>query len=179
MRVALLPVAAHVREMVAAELVDEGSANNHMSSVIEVGVLDDKIAATCLAIGPLLRGNSVPLHGQARVMAEHPTSSGGRPLCCQCASCRCGCHHHVPCARAPPVMGGRAGACGASWIAVMTPEECLERDRRDKKNRKERECRVRMKPGKLAQKEEELARAAAAAAAVWPYTKAGVSAAGA
>ena len=36
MRVALLPVAdqAHVREMVAAELVDEGSVSNHMPTVM-------------------------------------------------------------------------------------------------------------------------------------------------
>ena len=52
-RVAQLPVAAHVREMVAAEAVGEGSVNNRMPTVIEVGVLDDKIAATCLAIGLL------------------------------------------------------------------------------------------------------------------------------
>ena len=33
-RVAQLPVAAHVREMVAAELVDEGSVSNHMPTVM-------------------------------------------------------------------------------------------------------------------------------------------------
>ena len=40
-RVAQLPVAAHVREVVAAELVDEGNINHHMPTIIEVGVLDD------------------------------------------------------------------------------------------------------------------------------------------
>ena len=64
--------------MVAAELVDEGSANNHMSSVIEVGVLDDKIAATCLAIGLLHRRKIVPLCGQAQGMADQICSSASK-----------------------------------------------------------------------------------------------------
>ena len=56
--------------MVAAELVDEGSVNNHMPTVIEIGVLDDKINTTCLSIGLLHRRNVVSLCGQARVMAD-------------------------------------------------------------------------------------------------------------
>ena len=63
--VAELPVAAHVREMVAVELVDEGSVNNHIPAVTEVGVLDGNIAATNLAARLLRRGNIAALRGQA------------------------------------------------------------------------------------------------------------------
>ena len=40
--VAKLTVAAHVHEVIAAELVCGDSVNNRMPTVIEVGVLDDK-----------------------------------------------------------------------------------------------------------------------------------------
>ena len=64
--------------MVAAELVDEGSVSYRMPTVIEVGVLDDKIAATCLTLGLLHRRNIVPLCGQARVMADQICSSASK-----------------------------------------------------------------------------------------------------
>ena len=47
-RVAQLPVAAHVCEVVAAELVGASNANDHMPISTDVGVLDEKIAATGL-----------------------------------------------------------------------------------------------------------------------------------
>jgi len=61
---------AHVREMVAADLMRDDSVNNQMPMVTEVGVLDDKITATCLAVGLLHRRNIVAHGGQARVMAD-------------------------------------------------------------------------------------------------------------
>ena len=57
-RVAQLTVAPHVREMVTAELVCVGTASNdRMPTVIELGVLDDKITSTCLALGLLHQRN--------------------------------------------------------------------------------------------------------------------------
>jgi hypothetical protein len=67
---AQLHIAAHIREVVAAELVDEGNVNVHLPTVVEVDVLDGKIAATCPAIGLLHGRDIVTLCGQACVMTD-------------------------------------------------------------------------------------------------------------
>ena len=64
--VAQLPVSAHVRKMVAAELVGEGNVCHHMP----VDVVDDKIAATGLTVGLVHRGYAVALCGQAQVVTD-------------------------------------------------------------------------------------------------------------
>ena len=69
---------AHVREMVAADLMRDDSVNNQMPMVTEVGVLDDKITATCLAVGLLHHRNIVAHGGQARIMADLPQRSQDR-----------------------------------------------------------------------------------------------------
>ena len=56
--------------MVAAELVHEGNVNDHMPIATEAVVLDDKIAATRLAVGLAHRGYVVVLRGQARVLTD-------------------------------------------------------------------------------------------------------------
>ena len=59
-----------MREVVAADLVDEDDVNDHMPTIIEVDVLDDKIAATSLAVRLAHRGKVVSLCGQAQVMTD-------------------------------------------------------------------------------------------------------------
>jgi hypothetical protein len=71
-RVTQLPVPAHVSEVVAAELADAGNDNDRVPSATEaqVGVLDDKIASTGLALGLSHRRYDVALCGQARVTTD-------------------------------------------------------------------------------------------------------------
>ena len=56
--------------MVAVELVDEDNVNDHMQTITTVDVLDDKIAATGLAVRLAHRGKVVSLCGQAQVMTD-------------------------------------------------------------------------------------------------------------
>ena len=76
--------------MVAAELVDAGNVNDRVPSATENGVLDDKLAATGLA---LRTDGVVALCGQARVMT-HLHQRQDRLVdiltCYPCASRRCG-----------------------------------------------------------------------------------------
>ena len=60
-----LPVAGDVPAVVATELVFSFNFHYHMPIATNVGILDEKIAATRLAVGLLHRGNVVPLGGQA------------------------------------------------------------------------------------------------------------------
>jgi hypothetical protein len=63
------PRSCHVCEVVAAELVGAGNVNDQMPTVTKVGVLDEQITATSLAVGFAQRQYVVALLGQARVMA--------------------------------------------------------------------------------------------------------------
>ena len=65
-----LPVAGDVPAVVATELVFSFNFHYHMPIATNVGILDEKIAATRLAVGLLHRGNVVPQGGQARCMAD-------------------------------------------------------------------------------------------------------------
>ena len=66
---AQLPVAAHVPEVVAAELLDAVNIYYHMPVATNVGILDE-VSATCLAVGHPHRGNVEALGGQARFIAD-------------------------------------------------------------------------------------------------------------
>jgi hypothetical protein len=68
--VAQLPVAAHVPEVVAAELVGAGNVDDQMPIGTNVGILDEEVSATHLAVGLPHRGNVVARCGQARFMAD-------------------------------------------------------------------------------------------------------------
>ena len=68
--VAQLPVAAHVPEVVAAELVGAGNVDDQMPVTTNVGILDEEVSATCLAVGLPHRRNVEALCGQARFIAD-------------------------------------------------------------------------------------------------------------
>jgi hypothetical protein len=68
--VAQLPVAAYVPEVVAAELVGAGNVDEQMPVATNVGILDEEVSATCLAVGLPHRRNVETLCGQARFIAD-------------------------------------------------------------------------------------------------------------
>ena len=93
-----LAVEAHVREVAAAEFVRTDNIKDGIPAATDVGVLDDKIIATGLAVALLHRWNVVATSGQASVVADAPAQSKWsrvRPFGCLCASCRCGCDHRA------------------------------------------------------------------------------------
>ena len=67
--VAQLPVAAHAREVFAAELVGAGNVYGQMPIVTNVGVLDEQVAAASLAVRLAHRRYVLAVRGRARVMA--------------------------------------------------------------------------------------------------------------
>ena len=83
-RVAQLPVAAHVREVVAAGLVDVGNINHHIPTIIEVDILDDnnlgRGGASCLMLSLFINpigasvggmGSLEPKVSTRRVLAQY------------------------------------------------------------------------------------------------------------
>ena len=60
-----LPVVAHVREVVAAELLGAGNVDDKMPIATNVGILDEEVAATRLVVGLQHLGNVVAMYGQA------------------------------------------------------------------------------------------------------------------
>jgi hypothetical protein len=74
------------------------NVKNEIPEATELGVLDDEVAATGLAIALRHRWNVAATGAQARVVADAPAQSGWsrvRPSCCPSASCRCVCDHRV------------------------------------------------------------------------------------
>ena len=73
--------------LTSARWLLQNSCVRTTSTVMEIGLLDDKIAATC----PAGAERTGPSHG--RSTPANPRSSRGRPSCCQCASCMCASDH--------------------------------------------------------------------------------------
>ena len=68
--VSQLAVEAHVREVTAAELVRTDNVNNEIPEATEVGVLDDEVAATGLAVALIHRWNVAATGAEDRVVAD-------------------------------------------------------------------------------------------------------------
>ena len=68
--VAQLPVAANVPAVVAAELVGAGNVDDQMPVTTHVGILEEEVSATCLAVGLPHRRDVAALCGQASFIAD-------------------------------------------------------------------------------------------------------------
>jgi hypothetical protein len=76
----LLAVEAHVREVTAATFVRTDNVSDEIPEATEVGVLDNEVAVTGLAVALLHRWDVVSTGGQARVVAD--CSSAIRTVTC-------------------------------------------------------------------------------------------------
>ena len=65
---------AHVREVTAAEFVRTDNVNKEIPEATEVGVLDDEVAATGLAVALLHRWNVAATGAHARVVADRASA---------------------------------------------------------------------------------------------------------
>ena len=77
--------------MTAAEFVRTDNVNTEIPEATEVGVLDDEVAATGLAVALFHRWNIAATGAQARVVADLLRRSQDGLMCVQYASCMCGC----------------------------------------------------------------------------------------
>ena len=68
--VAQLPVAANVPAVVAAELVGAGNVDDQMPVTTKVGILDEEVSATSLAVGLPHRRDVAALCGEASFRAD-------------------------------------------------------------------------------------------------------------
>ena len=68
--VAQLPVAVKVPAVVAAELVGAGNVDDKVLVSTNVGILDEEVSTTCLAVGLPHGGNVETLGGQAQFIAD-------------------------------------------------------------------------------------------------------------